>query len=132
MLVHHGAGQVPVQHRAGIAHGEGEANCFFRLHALKKNRHGKGCHLAFGDFTGCEACNEILHFIAGELLPIAFLANEFLGQHHFRSLKKRVSNCFMRAAAFAPSRLVSSWLGEAPSMPAARLVITERAATRRP
>ena len=44
----------------------------------------------------------------------------------------RVMSAFMFSAAFAPSRLVSSWLGDAPSMPAARLVMTESAATLSP
>src|SRR5436190_3412086 len=132
MLVHHGAGHIPFQDGSGIAHGEGEAHRFLRFHAIKEYGHGEGRYLAFGNFAGGEASDKILHFIAGERLAIALLADEFLRQHYFRSLKKRVSKVFMRSAALAPSRLVSSCEGEAPSMPAARFVMTDKAATRRP
>ena len=67
---------------------------------------------------------------ARESGAVALLADDFLRQHYSASRSEEAGEQRLhRSAALAPSRLVSSWLGEAPSMPAARLVMTERAAT---
>ncbi len=66
-------------------------------------------------------------------LAVAFLADDFLGEHggHLspRSRRKRRRMRSSLAAPIGASALVSSWEISAPVMPAAKLVMVETAAT---
>ena len=130
MLVDHRARQIPRQHRAGIAHGERQAHGLLPAHAAEEDRHGEGRHLALRRrCPSVRPAMKSLHLVARQGRAIALPADDLLRQHVRRPLQEAGEQRVMLSAALAPSRLVSSWLGEAPSMPAARLVMTERAAT---
>src|SRR5207248_8334038 len=83
--------------------------------------------------------DQTAHFLARERRALAFLPDDLLRQHFHDpqscigiSERNALSNRIMSPAAFSPSCLVSAWLGDAPSIPAPRLVMTESAATLSP
>src|SRR5262249_4445705 len=151
MLVEDWAIQLgPIQYRAGIAHRLGQCDRFRARHTLEEGRHGEGGDLPFGDGAFGQAIDHERDLGLLQRLAVAFLADDFLGEHalfssrsrprrssplaqlHARSRRYRL---MMRASLAAPSgasSFVSSWVISAPVMPAAKFTSAEAAAQRRP
>jgi hypothetical protein len=86
VLVHHGAGQVegfPVQHFAGIAHGQGERDAFVHGHVVEIDGHRQRGDLAFADAVVGDAFDEELDFFFAQHTAVAFFTDDFLGEEHF-------------------------------------------------
>ena len=82
MLVGDRAGQVrPVEHVAGIAHGERQRHRLVAAHAVEEDRHGERRDLAFGDRAGGDAGDELGDLARRQRLAVALLADDFLGEH---------------------------------------------------
>ena len=81
MLVDHRARQIPLQHGAGIAHGERQAHRLLAAHAAEEHRHGEGRDLPLGYGTRGEARDELLDVLAFQGCAIALPADQLLRQH---------------------------------------------------
>jgi hypothetical protein len=76
VLVDHRAVQVeraPVQHFAGVAHGQGEGHAFVHGHVVEVDRHRQCGDLAFGHAAGGNAADEELDLFGDSTPPSRFL-----------------------------------------------------------
>jgi hypothetical protein len=81
MLVDHRAGQVPAQHRAGIAHRLGQRHALVGLHAAEEHRHGEGRDLALRDRLGGQPLDHEADLLGAQPPPVALLRDDLLRQH---------------------------------------------------
>src|SRR5438445_6268326 len=136
MLVGDRAGQVrPVEHIAGIAHGQRQRHGLFAVHAVEEHRHGESRDLAIGDGARGHAVDEGGDLTSRQPLAVSLVADDFLRKHQLSSSPSRNTRCRTVASRDPPTGAMSlvSWCeSSAPVMPAAKLVMTEQAATRRP
>ncbi|MNT03568.1 hypothetical protein D3C72_1381110 [compost metagenome] len=82
MLVDDGTRQVqrtPVQHLAGIAHGQGERHAFVHVHVVEIDSHAQRRDLPFADAAVSDATHEKLDFLGAQYALVALLADDFLG-----------------------------------------------------
>jgi hypothetical protein len=71
----------PVQHRARIAHRQGQRDALGHGHALEEHRHGEGRHLPLGHRAIGQTADHEADFLGREGFALAFPADDFLGQH---------------------------------------------------
>ena len=78
VLVEHGAGQVPGEHRAGGGHGARQRHALRRRHAAEEHRHGEGRGLALGHRAGGEPVDEVGDLLVVERAAVALGADDLL------------------------------------------------------
>jgi hypothetical protein len=79
-----GTGEIelfPVEHGAGVPHGEGERDPLRHGHAAEEHRHGESRDLALGDGVLGEAIDHEPDLGLGQRAAVALLADDFLGEH---------------------------------------------------
>ena len=85
MLVHHRPRQVPAQHLAAVAHGQGQGGALGGGHAAQQGGHGEGGDLAFAEAVVDDAADQPLEILSREFQAIALLADNLLGKPHGRT-----------------------------------------------
>ena len=83
VLVERWARQVaPVQHRAGIAHGQCQRDALLRVHVAEEDRHGEGGGLALADRAVGQAGDHLADVLGVEALAVALGGDDLLRQAH--------------------------------------------------